>query len=163
MRVKPAKVPYVGCLTVFPVAFGDERLFSEYDQEIRQSKTAEKPMVSRGRATQQEDKLSKATSSLFPIKMIAKLEWECRTKHPGTKHPVPFFYTPDKTSRIDLPPRTKRPMQFLLPRTKHPMQFLPPRTKHPMPFLPPRTKHPSLCLKPMKVHKTSHLVNCHYY
>ena len=87
---------------------------------------------------------------------------ECRTKHPGTKHPMPFFDIPDKTSRIDLPPRTKHPMQFLSPRTKHPMPFLPPRTKHPMPFLPPRTKHPTLCLKPMTVHKTSHLVNCHY-
>ena len=41
-------------------------------------KTADKPMAPQGRATQQsrhqEDKLSKATSSLFPIKMIAKLE-----------------------------------------------------------------------------------------
>ena len=88
---------------------------------------------------------------------------ECRTKHPGTKHPMPFFATPDKTSRINLPPLTKHPMQFLSPRTKHPMPFSPPRTKHPMLLLPPRTKHPTLCLKPMKVHKTSHLVNCHYY
>ena len=90
-------------------------------------------------------------------------KYECRTKHPGTKHPMPFFATPDKTSRINLPPRTKHPMQFLSPRTKHPMPFLPPRTKHPMLLLPPRTKHPTLCLKPMKVHKTFHLVNCHYY
>ena len=88
---------------------------------------------------------------------------ECRTKHPGTKHPMPFFATPDKTSRINLPPRTKHPMQFLSPRTKHPVPFLPPRTKHPMLLLPHRTKHPTLCLKPMKVHKTSHLVNCHYF
>ena len=88
---------------------------------------------------------------------------ECRTKHPGTKHPMPFFDIPDKTSRIDLPTPTKHPVQFLSPRTKHPMPFLPPRTKHPMPFLPPQTKHPTLCLKSMKVHKTSHLVNCHYY
>ena len=90
-------------------------------------------------------------------------QFECRTKHPGTKHPMPFFANPHKTSRINLPPRTKHPMQFLSPRTKHPMPFLPPRTKHPMLLLPPRTKHPTLCLKPMKVHKTSHLVNCHYY
>ena len=80
------------------------------------------------------------------------LTWgECKTKHPGTKHPMPFFDTPDKTSRIDLPPRTKHPMQFLSLRTKHPMPFLPPWTKHPMPFLPPGKKHPTLCLKPMKV------------
>ena len=96
------------------------------------------------------------------ITCIYKIQ-ECRTKHPGTKHPMPFFATPDKTSRINLPPQTKHPMQFLSPRTKHPMPFLPPRTKHPMLLLPPRTKHPTLCLKPMKVHKTSHLVNCHYY
>ena len=48
---------------------------SEYDQEIPQSQTADKPMTQRGRARHQEDKFSKATSSLFPIKMIAKLEW----------------------------------------------------------------------------------------
>ena len=40
-----------------------------------------------------------------------------RTKHPGTKHPMPFFYTPDKTSHKDLPPRTKHPTLFLSPRT----------------------------------------------
>ena len=53
-------------------------IVSEYDQEIPQSQTADMPMTLRGRATHQshkEDKLSKATSSLFPIKMIAKLEW----------------------------------------------------------------------------------------
>ena len=44
-------------------------------------------------------------------------EFECRTKHPGTKHPMPFFATPYKTSRMDLPPRTKHPMQFLSPRS----------------------------------------------
>ena len=88
---------------------------------------------------------------------------ECRTKHRGTKHPKPFFATPDKTSRIDLPPRTKHPIRILSPRTKHPMPLLPPRTKHPMPILTPRTKHPTLCLKPMIVHKTPYLVNCHYY
>ena len=52
---------------------------SEYDQEIPQSQTADNPVAPRGRAAQpsrhQEDKLSKATSSLFPIKMIAILEW----------------------------------------------------------------------------------------
>ena len=85
--------------------------------------------------------------------------WECRTNHPATKHPMPLFATPDKTSRINLPLWTKHPMQFLSPRTKHPMPFLPPRTKHPTLLLPPRTKHPTLCLKPMKVHKTSHLLN----
>ena len=49
---------------------------SDYDQEIPQSHTADqstrksRKMVTRN----QEDKQSKATSSLFPIKMIAKLE-----------------------------------------------------------------------------------------
>ena len=40
-----------------------------------------------------------------------------RTKHPGTKHPMPLFATPDKTSHKDLSPRTKHPMLFLSPRT----------------------------------------------
>ena len=48
---------------------------SEYDQEIPQSQTADNPMALRGRDTQpSQDKLSKATSSLFPIKVIAILE-----------------------------------------------------------------------------------------
>ena len=52
---------------------------SEYNQEIPQSQTADNPMAPRGRATQPSRDtmkiLSKATSSLFPIKMIAILEW----------------------------------------------------------------------------------------
>ena len=52
---------------------------SEYDQEIPQSQqqttygTARKSDTSITR--HQEDKLSKTTSSLFPIKIIAELEW----------------------------------------------------------------------------------------
>ena len=49
-----------------------EKIVSEYDQEIPQSQTADKPMAPRGKATQT---ITKATSSLFPIKTIAKLEW----------------------------------------------------------------------------------------
>ena len=83
--------------------------------------------------------LSKSVCNLISMNVSMVAQWlgpclECRTKHPGTKHPMPFFDTPDKTSHIDLPPRTKHLMQFLSPRTKHPMPFLPPRTKHPMPF-----------------------------
>ena len=51
----------------------------EYDQEIAQSQTADKPVAPRGRATQHHEtpgRQSKATSSLFPIKISAKLEWE---------------------------------------------------------------------------------------
>ena len=53
------------------------KIVSEYDEEIAQSQTADKPVASRGRATQQSrdtrktNKLSKASSS----QMIAKLEW----------------------------------------------------------------------------------------
>ena len=48
---------------------------TEYDQEIPQSQTADKPMALRGRATQQsrdtrKKKLSQATSPLLLIKMI---------------------------------------------------------------------------------------------
>ena len=51
---------------------------SEYDQAIPQSQTADKPWHREEEShnnLHQEYKLSKATSSLFPIKMIAKLEW----------------------------------------------------------------------------------------
>ena len=78
------------------------KLVSEYDQEIQQLQTADNPMISKiskwvwsgntpitnrrqphdiarkSRSTitrHQEDKLSKAISILFPIKMIAILEW----------------------------------------------------------------------------------------
>ena len=49
---------------------------SGYDQKIPQSQTADKPMAPWGTTItrHQEDKLSKAASSLFSIKMIAKLE-----------------------------------------------------------------------------------------
>ena len=51
---------------------------SEYHQERPQSQTTDKPMARKSHTTimrHQEDKLSKATNSLIPIKMIAKLEW----------------------------------------------------------------------------------------
>ena len=68
-------------LLAHPSAFGSGELKSEYNQEIPQSHTADQPMTPRGRATEylkvirhQEDNLSKVTSSLFLVKMIAKLE-----------------------------------------------------------------------------------------
>ena len=56
------------------------KIVSEYDQEIPQSQTADHPLgiARKSRSTitrHQEEKLSKAISSLFPIKMIAILEW----------------------------------------------------------------------------------------
>ena len=53
------------------------KIVSEYDQEIPQSQTADNPAgMSRSTTKRhQEGKLSKAISSLFPIKMIAILEW----------------------------------------------------------------------------------------
>ena len=55
-------------------------IVSKYDQEIPQSQTADNPMAPRGRAAQPsrdtwKTNKAKATSSLFPIKMIAILEW----------------------------------------------------------------------------------------
>ena len=52
---------------------------SEYDKEIPQSQTEDKPhgIVQKSHTTimrHQEDKQSKATISLFPMEMIAKLE-----------------------------------------------------------------------------------------
>ena len=44
---------------------------NEHDQKIQQSHTADQPTAPLGRAIRhQKDKQSKATSSLFPIKMI---------------------------------------------------------------------------------------------
>ena len=50
---------------------------SEYDQEIPQAQTADKPMAPRGRATQQPRGTWRPTnqSSSLPKKMIAKPEW----------------------------------------------------------------------------------------
>ena len=54
-------------------------MVSEYDQEISQSQTADNPVAPLGRdalpSRDTRDNLSKTTSSLFPIKMIAMLEW----------------------------------------------------------------------------------------
>ena len=53
------------------------KIVSGYDQEIPQSQTADNPIGKRHTTItrHQEDKLRKATSSFFTIKMIAKLEW----------------------------------------------------------------------------------------
>ena len=59
-----------------------------------------------------------------------------RTKHPRTKHPMPFFATLDKTSHR-FATLDKMSHAVFVTRTKHPMPFLPPWTKHPMPFLTP--------------------------
>ena len=53
---------------------------NESDQEIPQSQNADKPngIARKSHTTitrHKEDKRSKSTSSLFPFKMIAKLEW----------------------------------------------------------------------------------------
>ena len=54
------------------------KIVIEHDQEIPQSRTEDKPVAPRGIAItstrHHEGKQSKATSSLFTIKMIAKLE-----------------------------------------------------------------------------------------
>ena len=64
---------------IINTSINNKKNIDEYDQEIPQSRTADKPVASRGRATHQlrdtrKTKQSKATSSLFPIEMIAKLE-----------------------------------------------------------------------------------------
>ena len=55
------------------------KIVSEYGQEIPQSQTTDKPVASWGRVTQQSRDTRKQTkqsnNSLFPIEMIAKLEW----------------------------------------------------------------------------------------
>ena len=63
--------------SVCPILF--VKIVSEYDQEIPQLQTADKPMTPQGRATQQsrdtwKTNQARLSSSLFPIKMIAKPE-----------------------------------------------------------------------------------------
>ena len=82
---------------------------SEYAQEIPQSKTADNPMTSRGRAItrHKEDKLSKATSSLFPIKMIAILEWTYSNVQPNIEQlqtPTMGVTINKKSTTIEPPP-----------------------------------------------------------
>ena len=71
-RLKPCSIVIIYTTIVVQT---QSNIVSEYDQEITQSQTADKPVASSGRATQLKDKQSKATSSLFPILMIAKQEW----------------------------------------------------------------------------------------
>ena len=57
---------------------------SEYDQEIPQSKTTDKPTAPRERATQQSQDTRMTNQAkqpaIFPIKMIAKLGLLCFQK-----------------------------------------------------------------------------------
>ena len=68
---------YTKCLFIFTGL--DSNKASLYDQEILQSQTADKPTAPRGRALQQSRDTRKtkikASSSVFAIKMITKLEW----------------------------------------------------------------------------------------
>ena len=84
MRIKHQFPPYRSYIDLFFLIFirnegevGTSKIVSKYDQEIPQSQTAEYPVALRGSSItrHQEDKLSKATSSFFPIKIIAILEW----------------------------------------------------------------------------------------
>ena len=64
----------------FEVNFKILKIVNEYDQEIPQSQTADEPWHHEEEPHNHHEtpvtKLSKLTSSLFPIKMIAKLEWK---------------------------------------------------------------------------------------
>ena len=57
------------------------KIVREYDQEIPRSQTADKPIAQQGKATQpsqdtrRTNQAKQPALSLFPIKMIAKLEW----------------------------------------------------------------------------------------
>ena len=75
----PTGIAKQGAEKLIPSALlkANHKIVSEYDQEIPQSQTADNPMARKSHPTttrHQEDKLSKATSSLFPTKMIAILE-----------------------------------------------------------------------------------------
>ena len=68
----------------------DTHTLNEYDQEIPQSQTADKPggIVEKSHTTitrHQEDKQSKATSSLCPNEMIAKIVSEYDQEKPQSQ------------------------------------------------------------------------------
>ena len=63
---------------------------NEYDQEIPQSQTADKPcgIVRKSNTTTRDTwKTKQRTSSLFPIKMVAKLEWTQSNAQQNIKQP----------------------------------------------------------------------------
>ena len=67
----------------------------------------------------------KLTSQIFP--RGKKLTGEKTDRYTGTKHPMPFFDTPDKTSRIDLPSHAV----FVTPdKTPHDISATPDKTSH---------------------------------
>ena len=89
----------------------DLKIVSEYDQEIPQSKTADSPVALRRKSRStitrhQEDKLSKATSSLFPFKMIAILE---RTQSNVQQH-IEQLRTPTMGVTINKKSTTTEPL-----------------------------------------------------
>ena len=64
-------------------------------------------------------------------KRNSQIRAECRTKHPGTKHSMPFFDTLDKTSRIDLSPGQNIPCSFVTPdKTSHAISATLDKTSH---------------------------------
>ena len=67
-------------------------IVGEYDQEIPQSQTADKHGALRGRDTQRsrdtrKTNKAKKIRSLFPIKIIAKLEWTQSNAQQNTEQP----------------------------------------------------------------------------
>ena len=65
---------------IYKCEFQQSKTVSEYDQEIPESQTADKPMTLRGRATQpsldtRKTNQAKQPALSSPIKMNAKLEW----------------------------------------------------------------------------------------
>ena len=59
---------------------------SEYDQKIPPPQTVDKLVGHATITRHQRDKQSKATSYLFPTKMIAKLEWTQRSAQQNISH-----------------------------------------------------------------------------
>ena len=77
---------YATTLVRFHQAIQPQKIVSEYEQEMLQSQTADKPMAPHGRATQPPRDTRKATSSLFPTKTIAKLEWALSNVQQNIEH-----------------------------------------------------------------------------
>ena len=76
-RDKGSTDPPLGASNLFLACMYLE-ILSEYDQDISQTAEKNHDTARKNHTTitrHQEDKLSKAISSLFPIKIIANLEW----------------------------------------------------------------------------------------
>ena len=100
---------------------------SEYDQKIPQSDTVDQLTAPRRRATgHQEDKQSKATNSLFPIKMIAKLERthsNVKQNMEQTQNPTMGATINNESTTTEPPPKNDQYLPFICTEKQYSMHL----------------------------------------